>query len=120
MLLNGEFICKLSNIKLLNFITKQDSKILFICGMNRVLIKKLKEAINSSHPIDAINEIISEYEELIRLAEWRIEILESGKSLKRHEKELERISKMLEDSGYYDSITDSDIRKKVREYFRKL
>ena len=63
---------------------------------------------------------LTRYDELIKLAEWRIGILESGKSLKRNQKELNRIASMLEQSGYHISLTKRDLEKEVREYFRNM
>lgn len=88
--------------------------------MNDVLIKKIKNAINSSHPIELINEIIVEYDEIRKLAEWRMETLKNGKDLKKHQKEIERIASMLEESGYHYSTSKSDIDKEVRDFFKKL
>lgn len=88
--------------------------------MNNALIKKLKDAMTTSHPIEAVNEIISEYDEVLRLAEWRKKILLSGKTIKTHEKELKKIGKIIDESGYYISFCDKDIDKEVREYFREL
>ena len=88
--------------------------------MDNALIKKLKNAITTSHPIEAVNEIIAEYDEILRLAEWRKKILLSGRSLKRHEKELNKIAKIIEESGYYICFCDKDIDKEVRKYFRKV
>ena len=88
--------------------------------MNNILLQKLKTALKSSHPLEVIREIINEYDELIKLAEWRKEVLESGKNLKRHQKELDRIAKMLEDSGYYIPFTKKDIEKDIREFFRDM
>ena len=88
--------------------------------MNNILIQKLKTALKSSHPIEVITEIITEYDELIKLAEWRKDVLESGKNLKRNKKELDRIAKMLEEYGYYIPLTKTDIEKDVREFFRDM
>lgn len=88
--------------------------------MNTILIQKLRSALKSSHSIEVISEIITEYEELNKLAEWRIEILESGKNLKKNQKELNRIAKMLEESGYYVPVTNGDIEKDIREFFRNM
>lgn len=88
--------------------------------MNNILIKKLKTALKSSHPLEMVSEIVNEYDELIKLAEWRIKTLKSGKNLKKHQKELNRISGMLEDSGYYYFLDENNIDKEVREYFREM
>lgn len=88
--------------------------------MNNILIKKLKSAIDSSRPVEAVNEIINEYDELIKLAEWRNNILEKGSNLKKNQKELIRIAKLIEESGYHISICENDIEKNVRKYFRDM
>ena len=88
--------------------------------MNNILIKKLRIAMNTSHPIEAINEIITEYDEILKLAEWRKNILGSGKSLRKNQKEINRIASILEESGYHISFTRKDIEKDVREYFRNM
>lgn len=87
--------------------------------MNLVFIEKLKRALKTKHPIEAINEIITEYEELIRLASWRQSILLSGKSLKKHQKELDRIANLLEENGLFECIGEQDLDKEVRKYFNK-
>jgi hypothetical protein len=88
--------------------------------MDNALIKKLKNAITTSHPIEAVAEIINEYDEILKMAAWRKKIILSGKSLKRHKKELDRIAKIIEESGYYICFCDKDIDKEVRKYFRNL
>lgn len=88
--------------------------------MDNTLIKKLKTGMKTSHPIEAVNEIIQEYDEILKLAEWRKKTILSGKSLKKHQKELDRIAKIIEDSGYYISFCKNDVDKEVREYFRNL
>ena len=88
--------------------------------MDNALIKKLKNGLTSSHPIEAVYEIIQEYDEILKMAKWRKKIILSGKSLKRHQKELDRIAKIIEDSGYYLCFCEKDIDKEVREYFRNL
>lgn len=87
--------------------------------MNQVFIQKLKKALKTNHPIEAVNEVISEYEELINLAAWRQKILLSGKNLKKHQKELDRIAKLLEENGFYEGVTEQDLDKEVRKYFKK-
>ena len=88
--------------------------------MDNALIKKLKNAMTTSHPIEAVAEIINEYDEILKMAEWRKKIILGGKSLKRHQKELDRIAKIIEASGYYLCFCDKDIDKEVRHYFRNL
>ena len=68
--------------------------------MNNILIKKLRIAMNTSHPIEAINEVINEYDEVLKLAEWRKNILGSGKSLRKNQKEINRIASILEAVSY--------------------
>lgn len=85
--------------------------------MNKIFIQKLKKALKTKHPIEAVNEIISEYDEIVKLASWRQKTLIIGKNLKKHQKELERIAKLLEDNGFYDVLND-DVDKDVRNYFK--
>lgn len=82
-------------------------------------MQKLKKAIKSPHPIEAVNEIISEYDELHRLAVWRLTTIKSGKNLKKHQKELDRIADLLEKSGYYVSFCEEDLDKEIRKYFKQ-
>ena len=88
--------------------------------MNDIFINKLKKAINNSHPIESINELISEYEELKRLAKWKDEIISSGNDYEKHKTELNRITKILEKNGYYDSIIIDKIDQDLRNFFKKL
>lgn len=75
---------------------------------------------NILYLIEAVNEIITEYEEVINLAKWRKDVLIKGKNLKRNQKELDRIASILEESGYYVSLTRKDIEMDVREFFRNM
>lgn len=88
--------------------------------MVRILIQKLKTAMKSSHPIEVVNEYINEYDEIMKSAEWRINTIKNGKNLKKNQKELDMVAKMLEKSGYYSVMEKNDISKKVREYFRNM
>jgi len=88
--------------------------------MDNALIKKLKNAMTTSHPIEAVNEIIQEYDEILKMAKWRKKIILSGDYLKKHKTELDRIAQIIEDSGYYICFCDKDIDKEVRSYFRNL
>lgn len=74
----------------------------------------------TSHPIESINEVINEYDELMKLGEWRKNILGSGENLKKNQTELNKIALMFEESGYYISLSKKDIEKEVREYFREM
>ena len=89
-------------------------------NMNKIFIGKLKNALQSSEPIESVEELINEYEELCRLAKWRQKIIESGRGYKTHKKELERISELLDEEGYHDSIIVDSIDKEIREYFRDI
>lgn len=69
--------------------------------MNQRFINKLKKALESTTPIESIKEVIAEYEELVRLAKWRERVLTNGKTLEKNEKELKRVTKLLEKNGFY-------------------
>ena len=89
--------------------------------MTIILIEKLKKAISSTDPLTSVKEIISEYDELHRLAKWRNEILLSGKNIKKYEKEIKRINGLLEDNGYFTEMSAlDDLDKEVREYYNNL
>ena len=88
--------------------------------MNLIFLQKLKKALKSSHPLEAIGEVIAEYDELHTLATWKKNILISGKNLKKHEKEIQRISNLLEEGGYYLTYCKDDLDKEIRDYFRNL
>ena len=88
--------------------------------MNNAFFKKIKSALNSEYPTELIGEIINEYEEIIKLAEWRNNVLMEGKNLKENQNEINRINKILEESGYFYCTTEFDIDKKVRNFFQEM
>ena len=88
--------------------------------MNTILIEKIKQALKKSHPIEAIRELVSEYEEIHRLAIWRNRIIKDGYHLDRHTEEIERIDELLENSGYYFPFSDEDILADIKKYFKEL
>lgn len=88
--------------------------------MNTVFFQKIKSALNTEHPTELIGEIVNDYEEIMKLAEWRNNVLMHGKNLKKNQNEINRINKILEESGYFYCTTEFDIDKKVREFFQKM
>ncbi|NJO64816.1 MAG: hypothetical protein HC836_43800 [Richelia sp. RM2_1_2] len=69
----------------------------------------------------SVKEIISEYDELHRLAKWKNEVLNSGKNHKKYHKEIERINGLLEENGYFIEMSSlDDLDKEMREYFKTL
>lgn len=88
--------------------------------MSRVLINKLKEALNSKKPIEEIKEIISEYEELYRLVEWRKEIISSGSELNKYNKEINRIANEMKKNGFYPELCGCDVEKSIIEYLNNF
>lgn len=88
--------------------------------MNKIFIEKLKNALESKHPLEKIKELINEYEELFRLAKWREDIILSGKGYYTHKKELNQIKELLEENGYFTSIEDHEFEVEVRKFFDKL
>ncbi len=85
--------------------------------MNSILINKIKNAFEGDHPIDTIKEVISEYEELQRLAKWRNNVLSMGDDLVKQKDKLDEVEERLIEAGYY---IDIDIDSQVKEYFFKL
>jgi uncharacterized protein (DUF2344 family) len=84
--------------------------------MNKHFLEKLKTALDGDHPLEAVREIVSEYDELIKLAEWRKKIILDGENLDEHKETLEKINKRLEDAQYY-SGEFYDIDRRLRNYF---
>lgn len=85
--------------------------------MHNILIEKIKNALKTYEPIETIKEIVSEYEELDRLAKWRISILEKSKILKKDQTKIDEVEERLRDAGYYLQI---DINNHVKNYFYNL
>ena len=88
--------------------------------MNSILINKIKKALKTEHPIESINEIVSEYEEIRRLSEWRNKILLSGNSLKKNEKELNRIAELVSSSEYFSPFCGDECFFDMFKYFSNL
>lgn len=88
--------------------------------MNKVFIIKLKNALQTTHPIDAVKEVVAEYEEIDRLAQWKKRVILSGQDLKKHQQELDKVGEILEQYGCFTDFYDCDLDKKVREYFKDL
>lgn len=88
--------------------------------MNTVFIEKVKIALETTKPLESVREVVAEYEEINRLAKWRHDVLLSGKNIKAHQTELDKISELLEEYGYYVDICNCDADKKIREYFKKI
>jgi hypothetical protein len=89
-------------------------------AMNKILVTKIKQALKSNHSVELIKEIVSEYDEMIRLAKWRRDIIVAGKELEKYKKQLVDAKKELEKYGYYDEFCDCDLDREVREYFNKI
>lgn len=85
-----------------------------------MFINKVRKAVNSNKPIEAVKEVIAEYDEICRLAIWREKVLENGKNIKKHQAELDKIVEILEKYGYYGNLLGVDQDKKIREYFKKI
>ena len=88
--------------------------------MDNKLIIKIKNALNTNHPIERINEIVDEFDEIQRLIKWRENMLLDGDKLSGNENELNRVTKIIEKSDYYMSICECDIDKEVRKYFSNM
>lgn len=88
--------------------------------MNKLLIEKIKIALKSTRPIDAINDVIREFEEVERLVKWREKILISGKNIKRHRKELDNVVMLMKKYNYPYDISKDNMDTLVKEYFEKI
>lgn len=88
--------------------------------MSKILINKVKKAINGDKPIDEIKEIISDYEELYRLMVWRKEVILSGKNLKKYDSEIKRIAIEMKKNGFYPEICGCDVEKDIIKYLDKF
>lgn len=88
--------------------------------MNNIFIEKLKKAIESSDPVESVKELISEYDEMRRLALWREKIITSGRGYKTHKKEIKRIEELLIENGYFVSIIEDDIDRQMKNFFKKI
>lgn len=88
--------------------------------MNRLLLERIKKALKSSRPIESIKDIISEFEEVERLVNWREEILLSGENIEKHKKELDKIEEMMIKYQYpydfHEDSVDALIKKYMRQY----
>jgi len=84
--------------------------------MNRLLIKKLKQALDSTHPLESVKEIIDEFEEVDRLIRWREKIIISGENLDKHKKELDNISKLMVKYEYPEDFYECCLENRVRKY----
>jgi len=93
---------------------------LVFIGMNKMFIDKVRKAVNTNKPIEAVKEVIAEYDEICRLAVWRERILVNGENIKTHQAELDKIVEILEKYGYYGNLLGIDHDKKIREYFKKI
>lgn len=85
-----------------------------------MFINKVKDALSTSKPIEAVKEVVAEYDEICRLAAWRDSVLLNGKNIKTHQPELDKIVEILEQYGYYADLHGVDLDKKIREYFKKV
>lgn len=88
--------------------------------MNKLLIEKLKKALQSTRPLESIQEIINEFEEVERLVKWRERILMSGKNLEKHRKELDKIVDLMIKYGYPYDFHEDSCEAAVRKYFKEL
>jgi len=86
--------------------------------MSEILVKKLRGALNQKNPIQRIEEILSEYEELLRKAKWRRETIIKGKNLEKHRTELDKIAKEIAAHGYDLEMCNCDVNNMVSKFFK--
>jgi len=88
--------------------------------MNKLLLEKLKIALKSTRPLEAIKDIIADFEEVERLAKWREKIILSGKDIEKNKEELNKIEKILEIYNYPYDYSKDFIDKMLKKYFKQF
>ena len=88
--------------------------------MKNILIKKIKNALKTENPIETIEEIIAQYEDIERLIKWRDDIISSGKYFGTMIGEVEDVNNKIGDSGYYQESVSEYFDRKIREYFENI
>jgi len=88
----------------------------------KLLISKIKKALKSTHPVESVQEVIDEFEEVERLIKWREKILIAGNDLEKHRNELDKIADLIVKYGFHDSHVDSCetfLRKYMKQFKQK-
>lgn len=87
--------------------------------MQNILIKKIKNALKSDHPLENIRDIIYQYEEIQRLVKWRDKTISSGEYFGSKIKEVEEVNEKITKSGFYEETLEQQFNREIREYFKK-
>lgn len=88
--------------------------------MNTLLLEKIKKALKSPRPLDAIKEIISEFEEVERLVKWREKVIIKGEQIDMHRSELDRILEIMKKYQYPYDIHEDSIDALIRKYLEQF
>jgi hypothetical protein len=87
--------------------------------MNRLLLKKIKKALDSTRPLETIREIVSEFEEIERLVKWREEILLNARNIEKHREELKKIDELMLKYQYPYDIHKDSVDALIKKYLKQ-
>lgn len=87
--------------------------------MNSLLLKKIKIALKSTKPLESIQDVVDEFDEVERLVKWRERVLISG-DIKKHKKELDKIVEIMDKYSYPYDIHKDSLDAMVREYIKEF
>jgi hypothetical protein len=88
--------------------------------MNTILIKKIKNALKTDNPILVINDIIAEYEEIMRLIRWRDKIISEGNYFDGYIKAVEDANEKIMKSGYFEESYEERFDREIKDYLKNL
>jgi hypothetical protein len=87
--------------------------------MNRLLLKKIKKALESTRPLETIKDIVAEFEEVERLVKWREEVLTKGNHIEKHRKELDRVAELMIKYQYPYDIHQDSVDALLKKYLKQ-
>ena len=88
--------------------------------MKNILIKKIKNALKTENPLETINDIVSQYDEIERLIVWRDTVISTGRYYGSLVKEVDDINEKIKNSGYHQESVNEYFDRKIREYFESF
>ncbi len=87
--------------------------------MNTLLLEKIKKALKSTRPLEAIKDIVNEFEEIERLVKWREEVLLNG-DIEKHRKEIDKISDIMIKYQYPYDIHKDSVDAMMKKYIKQF
>lgn len=87
--------------------------------MNSLLLKKVKNALKSTRPLEKIKDIVDEFEEIERLVKWREKILLNG-DIEKHREELDDISEIMDKYQYPYDIHEDSVDAMLKKYIKQF